>query len=154
MNDSSVAVTRFAARVILLDRDDRVLLLRGGDSTRPEAGSWWFTLGGGIEDHESAEQAAVREVREESGLALSEVYGPLYAQTIDLIFEGAPLHQSEKFFAARVTRFAVVQDGRTELEKRTLSESRWWSAEELDATTETFYPRCLPALVRRAIELL
>jgi 8-oxo-dGTP pyrophosphatase MutT (NUDIX family) len=40
---------RRAARVILIDERGRVLLLRGSDPGRPEAGTWWFTPGGGVE---------------------------------------------------------------------------------------------------------
>ena len=154
MDDQPAPKTRHAARVILLDPDGNVLLLRGRDSTTPDAESWWFTLGGGLEDGESATQAAIREVQEESGERLPGVTGPIYAQTIDLVFEGIPLHQSEKFFAARVSRFVVTDDGRTALEKRTLSESRWWSADDLEATAETIYPTGLAALVRRAAALV
>ena len=60
---------RRAARVILLDDSDRVLLLRGHDVDQPERG-WWFTVGGGIDAGEDARAAAVREVREETGLVL------------------------------------------------------------------------------------
>lgn len=150
MDDRSSPETRLAARVILLDPEDCVLLLRGRDSTVPEADSWWFTLGGGLESGESGTQAAIREVQEETGLRLPAVHGPLYFQTIDLVFEGMPLHQSEEFFAARVSRFTVTNEGRTALEKRTLSESRWWSADEIETTTETIYPPSLASLVRRA----
>jgi 8-oxo-dGTP pyrophosphatase MutT (NUDIX family) len=141
---------RRAARVILLDLDGHALLLHGKDSTIPQSAHWWFTPGGGLEDGESAEQAAIREVFEESGLMLTQLTGPIYAQTIDLVFEGIPLHQSEEFFVARVPRFTVTADGRTALEQRTLTDSRWWSADELETTEETIYPPCLPDLVRRA----
>jgi 8-oxo-dGTP pyrophosphatase MutT (NUDIX family) len=154
MDDRTAPETRRAARVILLDQEDNVLLLRGKDSTRPESESWWFTLGGELEEGESAAQAAIREVQEETGLRLPAVQGPIYAQAIDLVFEGLPVHQSEHFFAARVSRFTVTDEGRTALEKRTLSESRWWSADEVETTTETIYPSNLAVLVRRAAAMV
>ena len=46
-------IDRVAARVLVVDRDGAVLLLRGGDPHRPEAGTWWFTPGGGVDDGES-----------------------------------------------------------------------------------------------------
>ncbi len=58
---------RDAARVILLDARDRVLLLHGCDADQRER-TWWFTVGGGIDAGESALDAAVREVLEETGL--------------------------------------------------------------------------------------
>ena len=58
---------RHAVRVLLLDEQERVLLLRG---VRPETGTaFWFPAGGRLEDGEDARSAAVREVAEETGLA-------------------------------------------------------------------------------------
>ena len=37
----------------------------------------------------------------------------------------------------------------TELEREVVSEFRWWSADEMDATDEVVYPDGLSALVRR-----
>jgi 8-oxo-dGTP pyrophosphatase MutT (NUDIX family) len=57
---------RRAARIILLDESERVLLFRGGDPARPDAGTWWFTPGGAVEPGESTEAAARRELKEET----------------------------------------------------------------------------------------
>lgn len=59
---------RQAARVVLLDDRDRVLLFRGFDPAHPDRGSWWFTPGGGINPSESLEEAAPRELAEETGI--------------------------------------------------------------------------------------
>jgi 8-oxo-dGTP pyrophosphatase MutT (NUDIX family) len=57
---------RHAARVLLLDERDRVLLFR---FVRPETGGvFWASPGGGLEDGEDARTAAVRELAEEVGL--------------------------------------------------------------------------------------
>jgi len=50
---------RRAARVLLVDRADRTLLLRGGDPARPGL-RWWFTPGGGLMDGESPAEGAAR----------------------------------------------------------------------------------------------
>lgn len=58
---------RPAARVIVLDHDDRLLLLR-----YDEAGHiFWAVPGGSLEDGETYEQAARRELYEELGLTSS-----------------------------------------------------------------------------------
>ena len=139
---------RTAARVILLDDRDRILLFRGIDSTRADATSWWFTPGGGLEPGETMREAALREVFEETGTMLDSVAGPVYEQQIDLVFEGVPLHQREQFFVAHIGQLDVSQVGWTELEKRTMLESRWWTLEMLEATTETVYPAVLAQLFR------
>ncbi|MBO0838994.1 MAG: NUDIX domain-containing protein, partial [Actinobacteria bacterium] len=59
-------VERPAARVLLVDPADRVLLIRFVDG---ETGyEWWATPGGGLLDQEGHEEAALREVFEETGL--------------------------------------------------------------------------------------
>lgn len=55
--------TRLAAYVVLVDDDRRVLLALWNEGSRPQ----WTMPGGGVEFDETAEQAAVREVREETG---------------------------------------------------------------------------------------
>jgi ADP-ribose pyrophosphatase YjhB (NUDIX family) len=56
---------RRAARVILLDPDDRVLLMRYDQP--PPNGRHWATPGGGAEDGEDYRAAALRELAEETG---------------------------------------------------------------------------------------
>ena len=65
-----MVIERQAARTLLI-ADGSVLLIKGCDPARPEAGTWWLTPGGGIDDGESLEVAAVREVLEETGLQLA-----------------------------------------------------------------------------------
>ena len=141
-------VNRRAARVILFDEQDRILLFRGIDSTEPDATGWWFTPGGGLEPGETPREAALREVSEETGVALESVSGPVYEQHMGFTFEGEPLHQYEQFFVAHVHNVVLNSEGWTDLEKRTMLESRWWSLDELASTTETIYPAVLAELVR------
>src|SRR5690606_25335514 len=72
---------RRGARVLLLDDADRLLLVRGHDLGQP-ARSWWLTGGGGVDPGESDLDAAVREVREETGIVLdpATVVGPVYTR--------------------------------------------------------------------------
>ena len=55
------------ARAIILDEKKRVLMVR----QRHEGRDIWMAPGGAIEDGEDAEQAVIREVREETGLDIS-----------------------------------------------------------------------------------
>lgn len=141
-------MNRRAARVILFNEQDRVLLIRGVDSTTRGRAPWWFTPGGGLEPGETPHEAALREVREETGLTLESVSGPVYEQEMDFAFEGVQLHQYEQFFVAHVHDVTLSSDGWTDLEKRTMLESRWWSLDELEHTTETIFPKALATIVR------
>ena len=55
--------TRLAAYAVIVDDQDRVLLALWNEPDVP----LWTLPGGGVELHETAEEGAVREVREETG---------------------------------------------------------------------------------------
>jgi 8-oxo-dGTP diphosphatase len=55
--------TRLAAYAVIVDDQDRVLLALWNEPDVP----LWTLPGGGVDLHETAEQGAVREVREETG---------------------------------------------------------------------------------------
>src|SRR5579872_2095806 len=63
---------RQGVRAVILDPEDRILLVRFED----EFGEWWATPGGGIDEGETDAEALSRELAEEVGLAGFEL-GPL-----------------------------------------------------------------------------
>jgi 8-oxo-dGTP pyrophosphatase MutT (NUDIX family) len=148
-----VTVARRAARVLLL-ADDAVLLVRGFDPGRPDAGSWWQTPGGGIEEGESLELAAVRETLEETGLTLAPaMLGPVVAERwTEYEFEAVTYRQEEWFFAVRVDRFEPASDRWDAVEQRSLLGYRWWTVDELATTDETVFPRELGDVVRALLD--
>ncbi len=144
-------MVRDVARVVLLDLDDAFLLLHGFDPADSSAGEWWFTPGGGLEAGETFEAAAIRELEEETGLHVSTVV-PLPGERMARFdFDGRVWEQRERYFAVRVERFALDDSGWTEGERRSLLGARWWSSEELRATSERFFPEGLLGIVAAAI---
>ena len=131
---------RLAARVLVVDHDGCVLLFRGFDPARPEAGEWWITPGGGVDAGESIDEAARRELREETGLAVDDVGPPLFERRVIFEFEDAHYDQTEHFFCVRVERFAVTDADWTDIEQRSMLGHRWWSRAEIAATGEQIYP--------------
>ena len=147
-------LVRSAARVLLVDESDRVLLIEGFDPAAAELGTWWITPGGGREDDEDAERAAAREVWEETGHVLDGVTGPLWHRTTVFPFDGVVVEQTEDFFAARVPHFDPSGAALTDLEHRSTVRTRWWTLAEIEGSDATIYPETLAELLRAALTLV
>jgi 8-oxo-dGTP pyrophosphatase MutT (NUDIX family) len=147
MTEDSVGsvVVRHAARVLLLDSDDRILLLRA--HTFGDGLVFWLAPGGGLDAGETHEAAALRELAEETGVHAE--LGPcVWTRTHEFAWEVGRLRQVEKFFVARTMEKAISPvrpDGYT-------TGHRWWTPAEVMASQEVFAPRrlaeLLPAVTR------
>lgn len=142
---------RRVARVVLLDPDDRVLLLHGHEPDDP-ADTWWFTPGGGLEGDETREEAARRELAEETGITDIELGPLLWTRICSFPFDGRRWDQDEWYFLARTTQTATAPQGLTDLELRSVAGLRWWTSAELLATRETVYPTRLAELLRTLLD--
>jgi 8-oxo-dGTP pyrophosphatase MutT (NUDIX family) len=139
MTETTSVRRRTVARVLLLDDSDRVLLFEGIDPWVPEV-RFWFTPGGGAEGDESLEQAAARELQEETGLTGVALGPVVWTRRSRFTFEGEQLDQRESFFLARVPRWEVDTSGFDALEQRAVLGHRWWTLAELASTAETLFP--------------
>lgn len=151
----TMPMPRPAARVLLVDQDGRVLLLKGHDPQRGE-GHWWFAVGGGVEPGEDLRTAAVRELVKQTGVWLADdrLVGPVWRRRVAFSSDGRSYDSEEWFFLAH----APMEDGKsvkvsnvtsagTDTATQVVSGHRWWSAEELRSTTDTLYPVQLPDLL-------
>ncbi len=137
---------RPAARAVMVDPRGRVLLIH---HMTPEGFAWWATPGGGIDPGETPEQAARREVIEETGLTEFELGPWIWSRVVDYPFRGVWHRQPERFYLVRVPEFKVETDWSALPDTDLLLEHRWWSAAEIRASVERFAPRSLADLLDR-----
>jgi 8-oxo-dGTP pyrophosphatase MutT (NUDIX family) len=141
---------RSAVRVVLQDEAGRVLLFRSILASR-SAEHWWELPGGGIDPGESYLQAAVREIREETGLELSpaRVGEPRWRRSATWTGRGIRRLQHEVVVQASVPgqRPEIVAGGQTAEEQEEYVGARWWEPGEIAASSERFYPGRLPELL-------
>ncbi|MGW5097813.1 NUDIX hydrolase [Streptomyces nodosus] len=142
---------RRVARVVLLDPRDRILLLHGHEPDDP-ADDWWFTPGGGLEGDETREQAALRELAEETGITEVELGPVLWRRRCSFPFAGRRWDQDEWYYLARTAQTTAVASALTELERRSVVGARWWTCGELAEAHETVYPKRLAGLLRTLLD--
>ncbi|HEX6335784.1 MAG TPA: NUDIX domain-containing protein [Jiangellaceae bacterium] len=151
--DGRPVIRRETVRLLLIEPADRVLLFEDSDPGLPSRPRFWITPGGGIDPGESVEQAAVREVAEETGHLLSPdaLRGPIADRWVVHGYSDKIVEQREIFYSAAVTPFTVMTDGHTEDERLSMLGHRWWKLDELRSTTERIWPTDLHRLLEAVL---
>lgn len=139
--------------MIVLSPDERVLLFYCVDDelyfdpARPGVSEYWNTPGGGIDLGETVEEAAERELFEETGISNADIGPQLWLTDRVIRFPQRDVRFLETYVLVRTATtdvsFATLQP----LERRWLRSHRWWTPAELHETHDAVIPAQLAMLV-------
>ena len=138
---------RRAARIIVISAAQRVLLFRFDVADRSP---FWVTAGGECEPDESFEEAARRELFEETGITAE--LGTQIARTTPqfITVEGEPVQADERYFLLRVKEERITTAHHTALEQKVMTQHRWFTRAELANWPEAIFPERLIAIIAEA----
>lgn len=148
------AALRPTSRVVLVAPTNRVLMLF---TRAPDSSNWsrWVLPGGGVDPGETHEQAAYREVAEETGHQLSSLGPRIFVENTPLPYDEAiyPGAHQEYFLARVDAEFEPDRSGWTSSEHVDVTDWRWWTVEALETTREPYEPRELVGLMRQWVTM-
>jgi len=144
-------IERTAVRIVLLDAAGDVLLFHTHDPDHPDLGAWWELPGGGIDPGETYVEAAIRELREETGIVAERCQVGLPNWQRRASFRHRQQRHLQDLVIVttqlRVLRPDVDEAERLDYEREDYFGFRWWPRSEILSSVERFYPGRLPALL-------
>ena len=147
MSSSETATDRPTARVLLLDPTGRTLLFTVEEPDEESGRPFWFPPGGGLEAGETHEEAAHRELQEETGLTGLTLSPCIWLRTHTTGIAGNVFRVRERYFVAHAPDSTVLVDSWTDIELQAIKEYRWWTIAEIVASRDVFVPRRLGELL-------
>ncbi|KNH29485.1 hypothetical protein ACS77_02040 [Pseudomonas syringae] len=143
---------RLASRVLVISASHRLLLFKIHYNSGALAGrSYWATPGGKLRCDESFEAAAVRELREETGIEVKSVGHCVVRKEFSWqIPDGEQVIAVEQYYVVHVRDEQCSAKGWSDREREAVCEMRWWSERELAACREEIFPNDLLILFTQA----
>lgn len=142
---------RNSVKIILINADNKILLMCADDpKTTSKDGSYhgrfWFPIGGEIEPGEEFMDAAIRELKEETGLEQQDVvFGPkVWFGEFEMVLSGKMTKLKQQFIVAHTKNSETTLQHLTDEEQKVIEKTAWFSLEEILASEEVVYPVVLP----------
>ena len=136
---------------MIVNELDELLLFQYKDEHKPNP--FWATVGGELVGNETYEQAAARELYEETGLRAQVGDILLEREEVFAVARSVPALWKEKYFLVKCSSDSNIYAAQwTDEEKSTIQKWNWWSLDSMKKEPEgAFLPLCLPDLLAKVL---
>jgi len=138
---------RNSVRILLINQDKEICLMcietpKSTSKNGECLDRFWCTIGGEINFDESLEDAAIRELKEETGLNLDDVtFGPeIWLEEFDMMLSGKLTRMNQRFIIAHTSNKQITTKYLTPEEQEVVKEVKWFGLADILNSKEVIYP--------------